>query len=97
MTNGLAATKALAGNAAAPRAISTIAREISKDWAPRGKGIYFGAVPYLNAMFSLTHVSDQYGLDSARSVVEYFLANAATWRGDTARRVKAELKTLLGR
>lgn len=29
-------------------------------------------------------------------VVCYFLANAGTWRGDVARRVKKELKALVG-
>jgi len=27
--------------------------------------------------------------------VRYFLSNATTWRGDTARRIKAELKEML--
>lgn len=74
-----------------PRPLATIAREIRTDWpAP-----YFGAVPYLAAMLSLQSINDTYGLDNARSIVQYFLANAATWRGDTARRVKAELKAIM--
>lgn len=73
------------------RALSAIAREISRDWAKP----YFGAVPYLQAMQSLDSISDKYGYDSASSVVRYFLANASTWRGDTARRIKAELKAML--
>ncbi len=70
------------------RKIYEIAKEIRSDW----KKPYFGAVPYLDAMDSLIYPTDNYGLDSAKSVVMYFLANANTWRGDTARRVKAELK-----
>lgn len=31
-----------------------------------------------------------------RSIVLYFLSNATTWRGDDARRIKAELKKLAG-
>ena len=54
--------------------------------------VYFGAEPYLDAMLSLETVQDAYGLDSGKSVVLYFLANASGWRGDTARAVKAELK-----
>jgi len=73
------------------RPICTIASEIKKDW----RKIYFGAKPYLEAMFSLTNISDNYGLDSGKSVVAYFLSNASTWRGDVARRIKAELKQLL--
>ena len=34
-------------------------------------------------------------LNSAESVVQYFLANAGTWRGDDAKRIKAELKSML--
>ena len=73
------------------RPISTIAREIRRDWVKP----YFGAVPYLDAMGSLTTMQDTYYYDDAASVVRYFLANASTWKGDTARRVKAELKSML--
>lgn len=73
------------------RSIRTIAIEIQADW----KNPYFGAVPYLQAMRSIESVNDQFGMDSARSVVLYFLSNATTWRGETARKVKAELKKML--
>jgi hypothetical protein len=36
-----------------------------------------------------------YGADDARGIVMYFLANAGTWRGENARRIKAELKGML--
>ena len=67
--------------------ISHLAAFISQEW----KNVYFGAKPYLNAMYSLKSVNDNYGHDSGRSVVTYFLANAQTWRGDSARAVKKEL------
>jgi len=73
------------------RPISQIALEIFKDW----KSPYFGAIPYIRAMRSLSNVNDSYGLDSARSVLSYFLANAGTWRGETAKRVKTEIKAML--
>lgn len=73
-----------------PRPLYEIAREIRRDW----KSPYFGAVPYLDALSSLNRISDNYMLDSAKSIVLYFLANAHTWRGETARRVKAELKNM---
>jgi hypothetical protein len=38
--------------------------------------------------------TDRYGMDSGKSIILYFLANASTWRGDTAKRVKAELKAM---
>jgi len=73
------------------RALFVIASEIRADWS----NVYFGAKPYLEAMSSLTSVSDNYYYDSGDSVVRYFLANATTWRGETARAVKAELKGML--
>lgn len=72
------------------RPIYQIAREIRADW----KKPYFGAVPYLDAMGDLDSIRDPYMYDSGESIVRYFLANAGTWRGDTAKRVKAELKAL---
>jgi hypothetical protein len=75
-----------------PRTLSAIAREIRKTW-PK---VYFGAVPYLNAMGSLGGIEDRYGEDSAESIVLYFLSNASTWRGPDAKRIKAELKKLVG-
>ncbi len=45
-------------------------------------------------MFSLNSIDDAYGMDSGRSVVAYFLSNARSFRGDDARRLKAELKAL---
>ena len=73
-----------------PRPIYEIARDVRRHW-PK---IWFGAVPYLDAMSSLDSIEDNYGADSGKSVVLYFLANAATWRGEDARRIKAELKAL---
>ena len=73
------------------RTLSKIASEIKKDW----EKVYFGAVPYLNAMAMLESVNDKYGMDSAKSIVLYFLSNASTWRGETAKRVKAELKAMV--
>lgn len=73
------------------RSIATIAREVRSDW----KNVYFGAKPYLDAMFSLNSIKDEYYQDSAVSVVSYFLANATTWRGDKAKAIKAELKALI--
>jgi len=72
------------------RPLYTIADEIRKDW----KNIYFGAQPYLDAMSTLDSINDRYLLESGESIVLYFLANAATWKGETARRIKAELKAI---
>lgn len=73
------------------RTLSAIAREISRDWT----NVWFGAVPYLEAMRSLDSINDKYYEDTGRSIVAYFLGNANTWRGPVARRIKLELKALL--
>jgi len=74
-----------------PRPLYQIAREIAMNW-PKP---YFGAVPYLEAMHSLWLISGDYYGDSAESIVRYFLSNATTWKGETARRIKAELNLML--
>lgn len=73
------------------RPLSAIARDVRAHW-PK---VYFGAVPYLQAMASLQSIHDRYELDSADSIVLYFLSNSTTWRGADARRIKAELKGML--
>jgi len=73
------------------RSLFTIAQEIRSNWTK----VNFGAVPYLDAMSSLNSIEDKYGWDSGDSIVRYFLSNASTWRGDVARRIKAELKAML--
>jgi hypothetical protein len=67
--------------------ISQIASLVVRDW----KSVYFGAVPYLEAMQTLQNINDNYGADSGKSIVVYFLSNAQTWKGDVAREVKKEL------
>lgn len=73
------------------RPLYVIAKEIKKTWVK----VYFGAVPYLDAMAQLDSVTDKYGYDSGKSMVLYFLGNAGTWRGDDAKRIKAELKEMI--
>ena len=73
------------------RPLHEIAGEIRREWKP----VNYAAKPYLEAMASLTSISDQYIEDEGRSIVAYFLANAGSWRGETARRVKAELNKML--
>jgi len=73
------------------RQLHEIAAEIRKDW---GSKVNYAAKPYLDAMCSMGDVKDPYFADSGKSVVLYFLGNAGAWRGETAKRVKAELKAL---
>jgi hypothetical protein len=74
------------------RTLAAIATEIRQTW-PKP---YFGAVPYLKAMSQITSIGDKYGAEDARDIVIYFLSNATTWRGEAARRIKAELKAMAG-
>ena len=73
------------------RAIYEIARDIRKNW----KNVSPYARPYLDAMGELTVITDNYIYDSGKSVVLYFLSNAAGFRGPEAKALKAELKALL--
>lgn len=71
--------------------LQEIAQIVRKDW----KRVHYGAEPYLSAMSSLYTINDRYMFDDAKSIVLYFLSNASTWRGDTAKEVKAHLKSLV--
>lgn len=75
------------------RTFAEIAREIKQTW----KNVYFGAKPYLQAMATIDS-SDKnalYLMESADTIVRYFLANATYWRGEDAKRIKAELKSMI--
>ena len=72
------------------RPINVIANEICKNWIKPN----YGAEPYLGAMMQINSINDMYYADTAKSVVIYFLANAQTWRGDVAKRIKLELKQM---
>lgn len=75
------------------RTFAEIAREIKQTW----KNVYFGAKPYLQAM-AIIDSSDKnapYMLETAEDIVIYFLANATYWRGEDAKRIKAELKSMI--
>ena len=73
------------------RPIYQIAQEISKDW----RNVNYAAKPYLEAMYGLDKITDNYIMDSGKSIVAYFLCNASSWRGDNAKRVKAELNKMI--
>lgn len=75
------------------RPLPVIAREIKADW---GAKINFAAKPYLDAMFMFETIDQNFGAENGKSVVLYFLSNAGQWRGETAKRIKAELKKMVG-
>jgi hypothetical protein len=73
------------------RPLYVIAKEIRKDWTK----MYFGAVPYWEAMTELNSIKDMFYYDTAETIVLYFLGNAQTWKGEVAKRIKLELKAML--
>lgn len=78
----------------AVRPLHEIAKEIRKDW-PVAWNEEHPAGAYLIPMSTLNKVTDNYFMDSGKSIVIYFLSNATGWRGETARRIKAELKEMI--
>jgi hypothetical protein len=75
------------------RPLSQIAQEI--EWECSTKDWYVYAEAYVTPMKSLESMSDTYFADSAQSIVSYALANLTAWRGESARRIKAELNAML--
>ena len=75
------------------RTFQQIAKDIKSTWL----NVYFGAVPYLEAMLELdtTDPDTMYYNDSAENIALYFLANASTFRGNDAKKLKEELKKLI--
>lgn len=79
------------------RPLHEIADEIFADWKRmREQGEMHPAWPYADAMRGLDTIGGTFGADTAINVVRYFLANAGAWRGETAKRIKAELKGMAG-
>lgn len=72
-------------------------RQIAKDIKSTWLNIYFGAVPYLEAMLELDTADPNamYYCDTAENIARYFLANARTFRGKDAKKLKEELKNLI--
>ena len=75
-----------------PRPLNVIAREIYQDWKP----VSPYAEQYLDAMSTLNSINDKYMFDSGSEIVARFLSNASQWKGENARRIKIELKKMLG-
>lgn len=74
-----------------PRSLLVITEEIKKDW----KNIPQHVRPYIEILATLNNPNDHYGYDLGKDLIKHFLTAARTWRGETARRVKQELKTML--
>ena len=77
------------------RPVSSVAREIKNDPAYQKMPSKIYAEAYVQPMLSLNDIEDNYGVDTGVSIVSYALSNLSSYRGDTARRVKSELKAML--
>ena len=73
------------------RLIYEIAKDIRSDW----KNVNYAAEPYLKAMEEMEDIEEMYHYDTGISVVLYFLSNANTWRGEVAKGIKKELKSMV--
>jgi hypothetical protein len=78
--------------------LAELANICAADHTVAGKQMSYALVPYQQAlaeMYFHDPKGNMYGYDPADHIVRYFLGNATTWRGETARNVKAELKKRL--
>jgi hypothetical protein len=73
------------------RLLFEIAAEIEGDWT----ALHGAAQPYIDAMKELRGASGRYGMETGSDIIQGFLNNAQTWRGEVARRVKLELRAIL--
>ena len=79
------------------RPLAEIANEVANDYHAKGKPVYFAAVPYVEALQHMptTDLSAKFYDDDAEGIVIRLLGNLSTWRGETATRVRNELKAAL--
>ena len=75
--------------------LGQLAEMIQDDLDDQGKKLFYGAVPYIDALSTMNSMDDRYGVESAQSIVAYTLSNLSTYRGAKARAIKAELKKRL--
>lgn len=74
------------------RPLYEIADEIARDW---GSKVSPAARPYVDALRRMDTVAGGYGFDTGEDVILRFLGNATGWRGEVAKRVKAELRSMV--
>ena len=72
------------------RPLHEVAKEILQDW----KNPSAPAIDSLQAMHRMDQVTEEYYADSGLDVVTYALCRFQGWRGEVARKVKAELKEI---
>lgn len=74
------------------RPLHEIAAEIRRTWP----NVHPTAAPYLEALESLSAPGDRYFAEDGKTQVLYFLSNASAWRGPDAKRIKNELRVMVG-
>lgn len=79
------------------RTPQAIAADIRREY-PHNTSSWIYARPYIQAMDALVSWKDVYGpsQETADEIGRRFLSNAGAWRGDTARKLKNEIRAALG-
>lgn len=83
------------------RTFSDIAMEVLNLWKTKyGKDLPWSlknALPYLRALLECNTADKgaMYYYEPIETIVLYFLSNTTNWRGDDAKRIKAELKGMI--
>lgn len=73
------------------RKLHEIMADVRREW----RNISPYAEPYVKALATLSEPSDYYILERGDELIRRFLANANGWRGEAARTIKNELKSML--
>jgi hypothetical protein len=75
------------------RPLNQLAAAILVDWkqSPSSGSYRRFALPYVEAMLTMNNCEDRYGLEWGDMIVARALNALHQWRGETARKVKAEL------
>ena len=76
------------------RTLREISKEIRADWREINNA---AARDALECMGSMGQITERFGADpNGYPAVSIFLSNSKGWHGETARRVKKELRTMCG-
>ena len=88
LSNGRGGRRKGRSNPSKEQQVKALAQEITRTWTK--------VSPYAEQqLFMMLHPEYIMGGDRVEHVVASFLANAQGWRGDDAKRIKAQLKKLL--
>ena len=72
-----------------------IAAAIVDDFVVANRAMSYELAACVDAMPDLTHLHEPYLAERSSSVVACFMGSASSWRGERARRLKAELRGAL--